>query len=575
MFNQLHLKSLFSASIFLLFFLVDAAFAQGTSTASGQSSVPAVQISTGDHEEWSYNLGMYEVNIRQYTTEGTFAAFAEHLDRLQDLGVGILWLMPVHPIGEENRLGTLGSYYSVKDFREINPEFGTKEDFQSLIDEIHNRGMYVLMDWVPNHTSWDNVLTESDPEFYVRENGEFIIPPGTNWSDVIQLDHRNDGLLDYMIDAMLYWVEEYGVDGFRYDAPSHVLEDRFLDDLNTALKEAKPDIFLLAEDNNVKWHNLGFDQTFAWGMYGFGHGLLTQIASGNRSAPDVRTHMNHEYQTFGQDAYRLYFTSNHDENSWEGTTTDIFGDAAEIFKVMTGTINGMPLIYSGQEAGLDQQLAFFYKDEINWGDFGHPNAEIYSALLHLKRENSALWNGSHGGPFEYVTTGNDDVLAFIRQNNEDKVFVVLNLSGDEHTVSFGEPSDYQDSYTEVFTNESVVIDNETALTLQGWEYLVYETDAAATSVLDEERPVNYSLKQNYPNPFNPSTLITYSIPESGHVKLEVFDISGRPIAVLEDGMVTSGSHTVHFDARGLASGMYIYRIKTRDFSETRQMLLIK
>ncbi|RIK59261.1 hypothetical protein DCC62_28895 [candidate division KSB1 bacterium] len=379
------------------------------------------------HQDWSYNLSVYEVNVRQYTAAGTFAAFETHLDRLQEMGAGILWFMPIHPIGQRNRLGSLGSYYSVRDYLGVNPEFGTLDDFKSLVQKIHDRGMYVIMDWVANHTSWDNPLTIEHPEWYVKDaNGNFIPPPGTNWSDVIELNFAQQGLRDYMINAMKFWVEEVGVDGFRCDAVSFVPQD-FWREANAQLKAVKPDIFMLAEGDGRTWHDAGFDMTFAWGLYGFGNGVLKRIVDRVDNAVSLNGYAAAERTNYPASAYRLYFTSNHDENSWHGTTAELFGGAAEMFAVLTATFNGMPLIYSGQEAGLDKRLRFFDKDQILWRD--HKNADLYKTLLHLKRQNRALWNGEHGSRLQRVlTTNNADIFAFVREKDGDKVFAALNLS---------------------------------------------------------------------------------------------------------------------------------------------------
>ncbi|MDG5766137.1 alpha-amylase family glycosyl hydrolase [Balneolales bacterium ANBcel1] len=533
-----------------------------------------VVVFAQSHQDWTYNLGMYEVNIRQYTEEGTFSAFAEHLDRLEEMGVGILWLMPIHPIGLENRLGSLGSYYSVRDYKDINPEFGTLEDFEDLVREIHERGMYVMLDWVPNHTSWDNYLTEEHPEWYITEGGEFIPPPGTGWSDVIQLDHSNPDLLDYMIDAMLFWVEEYNVDGFRYDAVSHVLEDDFLDDLNQALKDARPDIFLLAEHHEPKWHDLGFDMSFGWGLYGFGHGVLRRIADGDDDAGDLHNYMQDEINRFPPEAYRMYFTSNHDENSWVGTTAELFGDAAEVFAVLTHTISGMPLIYSGQEAGLDERLAFFEKDQINWQE--HPKKDMYTSLLQLKRENQALWNGDLGGQPQRVGTSNDqDVYAFTRSVDEDQVFVMYNLSDSEQTVTLESNDGYSGQYREIFTGSVSNYHGQETVTLPAWGYRVYERLGDPTSSMTDELPERYSLHQNYPNPFNPATTIAYELPEAVHVEIAVFDMLGRRAATLVNNRQEPGAHTVNFDASGLSSGTYLIRMQAGQHTFTRKMMLLK
>jgi len=426
-------------------------------------------VERGAHTEWSYNLSMYEVNIRQYTPEGTFAAFAEHLDRLEALGVGILWIMPIHPIGVKNRLGTLGSYYSVKDYRGVNPEFGTHDDFRDLVEEIQNRGMYVILDWVPNHTSWDNYLTEEHPQWYKTDShGNFIYPPGTNWSDVIQLDHSQQGLLDYMVEVMAYWVEDFG------DAVSFVDED-FQKEVNNRLRAIRPDIFLLAEDDGPKWHNVGYDMSHGWGLYGFGHGVLRNIAGGTAGANTLYSYYRNQIGNYPEEHYRLYFTQNHDENSWYGTSTELFGEASEIFAVLTATFHGMPLIYSGQEAGLDQRLQFFEKDEINWRE--HPKEKLYTSLFHLKRENRALWNGEAGGELQRIPTGNDeDLFVFVREKEGDKVFVALNLSESEQEVTLmGRTDLYAGVWKDVFSGEDVIMEESNRFTLSAWSYLVYES----------------------------------------------------------------------------------------------------
>ncbi|AFG37077.1 alpha-amylase family glycosyl hydrolase [Spirochaeta africana] len=452
----------------------------GCANRPHQFAAPAIRAArpqadqSQGHESWTYNLAIYEVNIRQYTEEGTFAAFAEHLDRLEELGVGILWLMPIHPIGEEERKGSLGSYYAVQDFAAVNPEFGSKEDFRQLVDDIHARGIRVILDWVPNHTAWDNVLTETNPEWYATDaEGNFIIPPGTNWTDVIQLDHAQEGLRDYMIEVMSYWVEEYGVDGFRFDAVNHV-PATFLIETNNALKERFPEIFLLAEADGPRWHHYGYSMSFAWNLYGFERGLLMQIAAGNADARDAAAFFAQEREVY-EDDYRMYFTDNHDENSWHGTTRQRFGDAEEVFAVLTQLAPGMPLIYSGQEVGLDHQLEFFEKDEIPWQE--HPYTEMYTALVQLKRRNQALWNGRFGGRIQPFAAGSDRVFGFTREQSDDAVLAVLNLSGASATAELdhGLAGDWQLVYagsTELSADE--LASPPASIALGPWGYAVYE-----------------------------------------------------------------------------------------------------
>ena len=526
------------------------------------------------HQDWSYNRSIYEVNVRQYTHSGTFAEFATHLDRLKDLGAGILWFMPIHPIGEENRLGSLGSYYSVKDYLDVNPEFGTLDEFKALVDTIHRKGMYVMMDWVGNHTAWDNPLTITHPEWYVTDSsGNFIPPPGTNWSDVIQLDHSQQGLRDYMIDAMKFWINEAEIDGFRCDAVSFMPLDFWATAINE-LKNVKPGILMLAENDGTQYQTVGFDMTYAWGLHGFGNGILKRIANGTSNVNELDNYIIGELNNYSDQHYRMYFTSNHDENSWFGTVFEQFGDAAEVFAVLTATFNSMPLIYSGQEAGLNKRLLFFDKDEIEWQS--HPFAEMYTTLFHLKKENKSLWNGGNGGEFQRINTTDDQaVLAFVREKDNHKIFAILNLSDEDKTVTL-QGILYIDEYVDVFTNDSVSFNQNDEITLPAWDYKVYERGSGFTGVVSgEELLTNFTLYQNYPNPFNPETKIKYSIPQSENVLIKVFDVLGKEIKTLVDEYKSAGTHEIKLNANNFSSGVYFYRMVSGSYSETNKMILLR
>ncbi|MEX0721901.1 MAG: alpha-amylase family glycosyl hydrolase [Balneolaceae bacterium] len=527
------------------------------------------------HQDWSYNLGIYEVNIRQYTGEGTFNAFTEqHLDRLEDLGVGILWIMPVNPIGQENRLGTLGSYYSVQDYKAVNPNFGTMEDFKMLVQEAHERDMYVILDWVANHTSWDNVLTEEHPEWYVKNNqGEFIPPPGTNWSDVIELDYSNQDLRDYMIETLKFWVDSTGVDGFRFDAVDFVPDD-FWSDAVDSLKSQKPDIFLLAESDGKKWHDLGFDMTFGWGLYGFDNGVLLDVID-NSSVTSLSSYVAHQKSTYNGNDYRMYFTSNHDINSWEGTTLELFDSAAKPFAVLTATFNGMPLIYSGQEAGLNERLSFFDKDEINWKS--HPNYSLYKTLLQLKKDNKALWNGySENWLTRIFSNNNIKVFAYLRKMDGDRVFTILNLSNQELDVVL-DGNAHLGTYKNVFEDEIITITNDTEISVPAWGFKIYQSGGSSTVSIDDQAdiPSSTALHQNYPNPFNPTTNINYQVSKPGPVKLNVYDMLGKKVASLVSTTKPLGNYSIKFNGENLSSGIYIYRLASEGTVITRKMILMK
>ena len=536
--------------------------------------VVPISLSGQDHRDWSYNLSIYEVNVRQYTSSGTFSEFGTHLDRLKDLGAGILWFMPIHPIGVQNRIGSLGSYYSVKDYYGVNPEFGTLDNFKTLVDSIHAKGMYVLLDWVGNHTSWDNSLTITHPEWYIKDgNGKFIPPPGTNWSDVIQLDYSKQGLRQYMIAAMKFWINETDIDGFRCDAVSFMPLD-FWTTAIAELKNIKPGILMIAEDDKTQYQYAGFDMSYAWGLYGFGKGVLINIVNGTNNANFVSSYATQENNNYPAPHYRMYFTSNHDENSWYGTAFELFGNAAEVFAVLTSTFRSMPLIYSGQEAGLNHRLKFFDKDEIIWQP--HPFNEMYKILFQLKRKNKALWNGASGGQLQRVlTTNNPAIFAFVREKENYKVFEILNLTAGEKTFTL-QGALYPGKYRDVFTNDSVTFSENTDITLPAWGYKVFEIGSGITGVENDEIPVEeYNLHQNYPNPFNPATKISFSIPEQGLVTIKVYNLLGEVVTTLLNDQLKGGTYEVDFNASDLSSGIFFYTINVNNYAAAKKMLLIK
>jgi len=369
-------------------------------------------------------LTIYEVNLRQNTSEGTLDAFREHLPRLADTGVGVLWLMPIHPIGEVNRKGSLGSYYAASDYLAVNPEFGTLQDFREFVDAAHGLGMLVILDWVPNHTAWDHEWTRTHPERFTKnERGEFT-PPNADWTDVIDLNYDEPSTRRAMTDAMLFWIREFGVDGYRADVAEAVPEDYW----RSAIAElrAERNLFMLAEGNDAWLHDVGFDATYGWGL---GDTLLA-IARGEADATAVRDRVERdasELAGHGRHPFRMYFISNHDWNSWNGVAIERFGPMWEAATVLTFTLPGMPLIYAGQEAGLDKQLAFFEKDEVDWRP--DPAADLYRRLAHLKRSSPALRHGANAGDIEFIPAGDPTrVVAFRRSSAGDEVVVLANLS---------------------------------------------------------------------------------------------------------------------------------------------------
>ncbi len=381
------------------------------------------------HPDWSKHASIYEVNIRQHTPEGTFNAFREHLPRLKELGVDILWIMPIQPIGEKNRKGGLGSYYSIRDYTAVNPEFGTMEDFKALVNEAHGMGLKVILDWVGNHTAWDHPWMEQHPEWYTRNEAGEVIPPVEDWSDVADLNYEGEGMPEAMLDALKFWVQEADIDGYRCDVAMMVPME-FWNRSRAALDSIKP-VFMLAEAEGPEYHEKAFDMTYGWEM----HHIMNQVAKGEEPVTAFDRYLAKMDSIYPRDAYRMYFTTNHDENSWNGTIEERMGANGHNFFVLATTFPyGMPLVYSGQEAGLNKRLAFFEKDTIDWSDSSR--YEFYQQMLTLK-DHPALANGHEQGSFDRVSTPEKSgVYAYTRSKGKDQLLVVLNFSDEAQEVSY-------------------------------------------------------------------------------------------------------------------------------------------
>lgn len=419
-----------------------------------------------NHVPWSVNATIYEVNIRQFTKEGTFKALTKQLPRLQKLGVNILWLMPIHPIGEQNRKGSLGSYYSVQDYQKVNPEFGTMEDFKKLVAKAQELGMKVIIDWVANHSAYDNPLVTQHPDWYKKDSTGKIIPPVADWTDVAAFDYRNPDLRKYMTESMVFWVREAKIDGFRCDVAGMVPID-FWNKTVPKLKKIRP-MFMLAEDETAIMHDTAFDATYSWEVY---H-TMNRIAAGKAGAKSLDTVLATEkVKGFPTDAIRMRFTTNHDENSWNDTEFKRLGEGVKAFTILTFTIPGMPLIYTGQESAMDKRLKFFDKDTIQWGKY--PMASFFQTLTGLKKSNPALNAGMTGGEMIKVNTGNDDHLyAFVRKKSSRKVFVITNLSSKEQKATL-QGDAFIGIYKDVFTGKEKKFVKGEEVVLAPWGFFVY------------------------------------------------------------------------------------------------------
>jgi glycosidase len=426
--------------------------------------VPYVKVK---HPEWARKAVMYQINTRQFTPEGTFKAAEKQLPRLKDLGVDILWIMPINTIGEKNRKGTLGSPYAVKDYYAVNPEFGTMNDFKSFVKAAHAQGFYVILDWVANHTAWDNELQSKHPDWYDKDwKGDFRPTPWWDWTDIINLNYNAPELRQYMTEAMKYWVRETNIDGYRCDVAGFVPVE-FWNNLRKELDAIKP-VFMLAEWESRDLHEYAFDMTYAWTW----HEKMVQVAQGRaKNLAGLFVYYSWNESSFPKDGIRMVGTSNHDQNSWEGTDREVWGKAFNAATVLTVVGEGMPMIYNGQEAGLDKRLEFFEKDPIVWRK--HPNFDFYKKLFALKKSNTTLLNWGHNATMNLVPNSvPDKVFSFARKNEKDKIFVVLNFSNLPQTVSFKETL-YHGDYTEYFTGKKAKMDANSKMVLQPWSYHVF------------------------------------------------------------------------------------------------------
>lgn len=391
------------------------------------------------HVSWSRSANIYEVNVRQYTPEGTLNAFGAHLPRLQQMGVDILWFMPIHPIGKLKRKGKLGSYYAVSDYKAINPEFGKLKDFKALVQQAHELGMKVIIDWVANHTAWDHEWVKQHPEWYLKnDKGQiqsYRYDNGTeveDWTDVVGLDYSQKTLWTAMIQAMQYWVKETDIDGFRCDV-AHLLPLKFWQQARAKLDAQKP-MFMLAESDDAHLHDAAFDMTYDWAL----QDVLKKIAKGQADVRDLKAYLASAANALPADGYRMTFTANHDTNSWHNHDAGHFGDAFAAMAVIAATFPGMPLVYGGQESGLNKMLQFFEKDTIDWQNFKHE--KLYANLLAMKKKHPALHNGVLGAPVEVFDAENHHILAFRRQKGIDVVSVQVNMSGQNQSFNLhGKP----------------------------------------------------------------------------------------------------------------------------------------
>jgi alpha-amylase len=448
---------------FILFYALVAFTSCKLMPKEEEKKTSAVEVKRIDgHPDWIMQGNIYEVNLRQYTPEGTFKAFEKHLDRLKKMGVQTLWFMPINPIGKVDRKGVMGSYYAVSNYTAVNPEFGTLAEWKKLVQHAHEMGFKVIIDWVPNHTSADHIWLTTHPRFFRDTLGKPAIP--FDWTDTRQLDYSNTEMQDSMIAAMKYWLTDTGIDGYRCDVAWNV-PGTFWSRCIGELKKVTPGLFMLAEGDKTYLHPSGFDATYPWEMF---H-MMVKVAKGERPAFALDSIKNRFDTLYPGNGLLLYFTSNHDENSWnKADYATMPGPIHAPFAVFTQTMyHSIPLIYSGQEEPVLDSISFFYKDTITFNNLSRE--KFYTTLLELKKNNPAL---AANASFKKISVGDDKALyAYVREGGGKKVLVILNLSASEQTIKVTDPSLQGEPYNVfMYTKEPL---NNTEWKIEPWGYVVY------------------------------------------------------------------------------------------------------
>lgn len=461
------MKKIFSALGMIGALIFSACGGKGN-TAKTEKEERDSTFTTVNHPEWSRNAVIYEVNLRQFTESGKASDFAKELPRLKDLGVDILWFMPIHPISKQDRKGTLGSYYAVADYTAFNPEFGTIEEFKDVVKQAHDQGMKVILDWVPNHSGRDNKWVTEHPDWYEKDslgNMKGVY----DWTDVYVFDYSNPEMRKGMIDAMKFWLTEVGVDGFRCDVAGEVPTD-FWDEARPQLQNAKEDLFMLAEASKPELQKNGFDMGYNWPM----KDLFSEIAATSgqytfkgsdgkvrefpeKHAVDIVTMVQNQSEEYPKDTYLMNMVTNHDLNSWEGTEFDRLGNLTDAFAVLSYTLPGMPLIYTGQETGMNRAFEFFEKDKAPQWEPRNEYFTFYQNLNRLKHNQAALAAGLEGGEMVSYAAGSPDVIAFSREKDGSKVVVLANLGNTENEVKFQGNAPATEGMTNYFTGEDAAI----------------------------------------------------------------------------------------------------------------------
>ncbi len=417
---------------------------------------------------WINNTNVYEVNLRQYTTDGTFNAFAKELPRLKDMGVETLWFMPITPIAQKEMKGTMGSYYACSDYTAINPEFGSLDDFKKLVQQAHGMGFKVIIDWVANHTGWDHVWTKTHPEYFEKDTSTNDFKRASGMDDIIELDFTNADLRKAMIDAMSYWVTTCDIDGFRCDLAFWVELDFWME-ARTELEKTKT-LFWLAESDPIDNPDYfkAFDACYTWAWM-----HKTEDFYKKHLDKSILDSLLWQYNSVcGNNNIPLWFTTNHDENSWNGSEYEKYGDFAKALAVFSFTWNGMPMIYSGQELPNLKRLKFFDKDVINWTG-KYELHDFFKTLLLLKKNNPALL-AANTNVTTFLIKNNQEknILAYLRKNGNNEVLTFINCSKEPLTVTTNDEN-LISSFKNIFSTTIQDFTQNKVIELEPWGFKVF------------------------------------------------------------------------------------------------------
>ena len=417
------------------------------------------------HAVWSYNGVIYEMNVRQLTDEGTLSAAMRHLQHLKSIGVDVIWLMPIYPIGRVERKGSLGSYYSISDYCDVNPEFGAMADFDTFVEEAHRLGMKVILDWVANHTARDAKWLKSKPMSWYERDEQGVAKVPWDWSDTAKLNYAEKEVWQGQIKAMKFWVEKHAVDGFRCDM-AMLVPLEFWQEVRRVLQSVKSDIFMLAEAEGKEFFDNAFDACYGWEL----HHSMVDVAQGKSRVWDLRDRIYSLLNGYPQSSMHMSFTSNHDENSWSGSEQSRFGEALEAMTALTFVLpKSFPLIYTGQEIGYDHSFAFFDKDAMPKFE---PNeaTEKYRRLCEMKHLFSALNSADKGGSFVEINNNAPDcLLTFVRENQQVRVVYIANLSPYKVFADF-HTGIYAGEYENVLSGEAETLYEHTWGDMEPWSF---------------------------------------------------------------------------------------------------------